>query len=491
MRALLAVPALAVALAATVPEPTPGSDAPGSETPGSETPGSETPGSEAPSSAPGSGAPGSAAPGSQVPGSEAAVPPVAPLPAGAEVVADGLDNPRGLLIDADGAVWVTEAGGVPPDDASPCLPGPEGNEVCYGTSGAITRVDGDSQERVISGLRSIAERSGMNATGPHDLAMTTDGSIYVAFGLGADPSVRAENEAGGPEQLGRLFSVDPDSGELTEVADIAGFEASDNPDGGVVDSNPYSLAALDDGALAVTDAGGNSLLQVAADGTITPLAVFADRPVEGPDGSEVPMNAVPTGLAVGAEGQYYVGQLTGFPFPVGGANVYTVAAGGAEPSVFAEGFTNVIDVAVAPNGDLYVLEFNSGGMLSIDPADPSTLAGELIRVGTDGTTETVVSGLTAPTAVAVADDGTIFVTNVGVIAGAGQLLRIAGGETTGSTAVTGDTTAGSTGETTAATTGDTTAGTTGETTAGTTGETTAGTTGNTTAGSDAPPASTS
>lgn len=383
MRAILAIPALA--LVATVPDPTP------------------------------------------TPGSDAAAAPMPPLPPGAEVVADGLNNPRGILVDADGTLWIAEAGGVPPDDAAPCMPGPEGPEVCYDTGGAITRVDGDSQEQVATGVRSIAQRSGMNASGPHDIAVASDGTIYVVVGFGGDPATRADNEAGGPAQLGRLFTLDPESGELTEVADIAGFETTDNPDGGLVDSNPFALAALDDGSLAVTDAGGNSLLQVTADGTISTLAVFPDRQVETTDGtSEVPMNAVPTGFAVGSDGTLYVGQLTGFPFPADGANVYSVAAGGGEPEVVAEGFTNVIDVAVADNGDLYVLEFNSGGMLNVDPADPSTMTGELTRVAADGSQEVVVPGLVFPSSVVVAADGSIYVTNNTVMAGAGQVLRIAG-----------------------------------------------------------------
>lgn len=397
MRSILAIPALA--LVATVPEPTPG------------------------------------------PGSDAAPPPMPPLPPGAEVVADGLDNPRGITIDADGALWIAEAGGVPPDAAAPCLPGPEGPEVCYDTGGAITRVDGDTSEQVVTGLRSIAQRSGMNASGPHDVAITADGTVYVVVGFGGDPATRADNEAGGPEQLGRLFTLDIDSGELTEVADIAGYETSDNPDGGLVDSNPFSLVALDDGSLAVTDAGGNSLLQVTADGTISTLAVFPDRQVETSDGSsEVPMNAVPTGFAVGSDGDFYVGQLTGFPFPADGANVYRVAAGGGDPEVAADGFTNIIDVAVADNGDLYVLEINSGGLLNVDPADPSTMTGELSRISADGARDVVVPGLVFPSAVALADDGTIYVTNNSVIAGAGQVLGIAGEASAGSTpATTGDT----------------------------------------------------
>jgi len=365
-------------------------------------------------------------PGTTPSGSDAG-PPAPPLPPGAEVVAEGLDNPRGLLLAPDGTLWIAEAGGVPPDDAAPCGPGPEGNEVCSNTTGAITRVADGVQERVATGLRSVGERTGMNAIGPQALALGADDTLYVLFGVGADPATRADNEADGPQQLGRLFSLDPDSGELTEVVDVSAYETSDNPDGGAIDSNPFAMVALDDGSLAIADAGANALLQVGADGAISTLAVFPDQSTEATDGSEMMINAVPDALDVDADGGFYVGQLTGFPFPPDGASVYTVAAGGGDPELFAEGFTNIIDVATAPDGGVYVLELNSGGLLNVDPADPSTLAGALIKVSADGTQEVVVDGLTLPTSLAVADDGTIYVANAGVIAGAGQVLRIPAG----------------------------------------------------------------
>ena len=48
--------------------------------------------------------------------------PAAANDTGVEVVASGLDNPRGLDI-ADGTRWVTEAGR---GGAAPCVPGPKG-----------------------------------------------------------------------------------------------------------------------------------------------------------------------------------------------------------------------------------------------------------------------------------------------------------------------------------------------------------------------------
>jgi glucose/arabinose dehydrogenase len=348
-----------------------------------------------------------------------------PLPPGAEVFADGLNNPRNITFGPDGALWIAEAGGVPEEGSSPCLTGPEGNEVCYNTTGSITRVLNGEQERVVEGLRSIGDRvTGMNATGPHDIAFTADGSMYLIIGLGADPATRAENEAGGPSQAGKLFLVDPESGELTEVADVAGFETSDNPDGGALDSNPYAMVTASDGSLAVVDAGANALYRVDLDGTISTLAVFPDRLELLPDESaEIPMNAVPDAVAIGADDDFYVGQLTGFPFPLGGANVYRVDTGGSDPVLHSDGFTNIIDVAFGPNGDMYVLQIVSGGMANINPANPSTMAGDLIRVTPDNQREVIVSGLVMPTGLALGDDGSIYVVNLGPMAGAGQVLR--------------------------------------------------------------------
>ena len=85
----------------------------------------------------------------------------------------------------------------------------------------------------------------------------------------------------------------------------------------------------------VADSGANDLLRVAADGTISVLATFPNRLVDAPPflglppGTQIPTDAVPTSVARGPDGAFYVGQLTGFPFPVGGANVYRIVPGQA------------------------------------------------------------------------------------------------------------------------------------------------------------------
>jgi hypothetical protein len=83
------------------------------------------------------------------------------------------------------------------------------------------------------------------------------------------------------------------------------------------------------------------------------------------------MQAVPTSVTVGPDGAYYVGQLTGFPFPVGGARVFRVVPG-HRPRVFARGFTNIIDIAFDRRGRLHVLEIAANGILAG--------AGQVVRI---------------------------------------------------------------------------------------------------------------
>ena len=342
-----------------------------------------------------------------------------PPPAGVEVVATGLMNPRGMAVGADGAIYVAEAG-VGGD--GPCAIGPEGNEECYGLSGGVTRIADGGQQRIVDNLGSRAGEGGFQATGPNDVGLAGD-TVYVLIGLGGDPATRVDLDAGS-DQLGFLFRVE--NGEAVSVADIAGYETAENPDAGAFDANPYGLEMREDGSALIVDAGMNALLQFGADGTLSTLAVFPNVNTPGPDGSEIPMNAVPTSVITALDGSYRVGQLTGFPFPPGGANVFSVPAAGGEPVVDQDGFTNIVDIALGPDGSLYVLEFNAGGILSIDPANPATLAGRLTRILPDGSRQEIAgAGLNAPTGLAVDAAGNVYVAVYGVVGDMGQVWKFA------------------------------------------------------------------
>src|SRR5690606_12626745 len=122
-----------------------------------------------------------------------------------------------------------------------------------------------------------------------------------------------------------------------------------------------------------------------------------------------------TTVVRGPDGALYVGQLTGFPFPEGGARVYRVVPG-QKPTVYASGFTNIIDIAFSGK-DLYVLEIAANGLLSGDPQ------GALIKVGKRNRHTTVLSeGLNMPGGLAIRD-GYAYVSNCSVCPGQGSVLK--------------------------------------------------------------------
>ena len=342
-----------------------------------------------------------------------------------EVVVGGLDNPRGLEFSPDGALYIAQAGR---GGDGECGPGPEGTR-CYGESGAITRYDlrTGAVVDVVTGLPSLATEEGqMFAIGPDDLSLQGRGNLFFTIGFGGDPRTRGIFGANG-DMLATVGRATP-NGAWSQVADLGQFEADNNPTGDEIDSNPYGIVALP-GRQVVTDAGANALVEIRANGKVSTLATFPDRlapapPFLGlPPGTMIPMDAVPTSVTVGPDGDFYVGQLTGFPFPVGGANVYRVPAEGGTPVVVASGFTHIVDLAFGPDGSLYVLQIAKNGLLAAFEGNDWT--GALTRIAPDGTrTELVPGVLTAPGGLAIDRDGSIYVTNNSIYSGIGEVIRI-------------------------------------------------------------------
>ena len=326
------------------------------------------------------------------------------------VVLTGLNAPKQLAFGPEGALYVVESGTGASSDQ--CIrAGDAEAEVCYTLSGSITRLWKGQQERIVTGLPSLGA-GGEVVAGPNDIDFQGRGNMYVTIGLGADPALR---EALGPEgaNLGTLIVVKP-NGKWSVVADIAGFEAASNPDGGAFDSNPYGVLA-EGGRQYVTDAGGNSLLQVAPNGELSLVATFADLALPPLPLPFTSSQAVPTEVVRGPDGALYVSTLTGVPFLPGLARIYRVAPGGT-PTVFRDNLTAITDFDFGPDGSLYVLQFASELFLGG--------AGSVVRLAPDGTRTTIADGLIAPTGLEVGPDGAIYVTNKGVIVGAGEVLRI-------------------------------------------------------------------
>ncbi len=261
------------------------------------------------------------------------------------------------------------------------------------------------------------------------LVAGADGSIYAARGGAAQPvasvpvptTVPIPSTLNGIASIGRgnyfattgggdlaagakLWRVSPGDGRM--VADIEAFEIARDPDGtaGLAwkdpaceaiapfsagpQSNPYHLAALSGSTALVADAAGNSLLAAASNGVIEVVATFTP-PIAGGGSSQDPgdwmvlspldadtdcyVQPVPTSVAIGPDGAYYVGELTGvtpadigFGGPSTGlSRVWRIEPGARNvvcPSERCEmafsGFTSAIDVAFGPDGNLYVVEYD-------------------------------------------------------------------------------------------------------------------------------------
>jgi DNA-binding beta-propeller fold protein YncE len=348
-----------------------------------------------------------------------------------EVVAEGLHAPRGLAIASDGSLLVAEAG----QAGDLCPEG--GGGFCLGTTGSVARISDGTVERIVEGLPSAG--GGSDTVGVSDIALIDDEHFYLIVNAGGDPAGRQFM----PPELATMGWLMRGSGDgiVESVADVAGFETSDDPDaefsGGVPDANPYSVAISADGGVVVADAAMNALVAVDDAGAVSLMALFPPRehlfpaelvattdPAAGGDepaedtmaaeGEEVPIpvQSVPTSVVVGPDGAYYVGELTGAPFPVGGASVWRVVPG-QEPTEYATGFTNIIDLGFGPDGTLYVAEIAHEGLMDFYSGQGDVApAGAVLSVPPGGgQAELLVSGgpLTALGGLAVDSDGSIYV----------------------------------------------------------------------------------
>ena len=204
----------------------------------------------------------------------------------------GLANPRGLAFGPEGALYVAEAGS---GGSGPCAITFEGLH-CYGPTGAITRLWRGAQTRIVTGLPSHAVPSGESASGPNGISFHGRGNAYVTVGLGPPaPDLSRLNWGAAGPLFGTLLRI-PASGKWRVAADVSDYETTANPDGNLLDSNPYGVLA-EAGQVMVTDAGGNSLLRIGANGDISTVATFPSRPARLTD-------AVPTSIAVGPDGAY-------------------------------------------------------------------------------------------------------------------------------------------------------------------------------------------
>ena len=318
--------------------------------------------------------------------------------AGAAPVMTGLHNPRGLAFDNHGSLYVAEAG---QGGSAPCAVFSDGMTKCYGPTGRISRLKNGVQAVVADGLPSNAPAGGNGAVGPHNIAVE-GGHLFVTDGLGANP-LNPEIQPFRDLGQGTLIKVHPNS-HWDVVTDISAFEAAHNPVG-QPDTQPVWAHQHGRPPCASQTRAGTTCSR-STETTSSCSATFPSRPQRDTD-------SVPTTVAQGPDGSYYVGELSGAPFNAGAANVYRVAGGQA--TVYCSGFTAIISIAFGPDGHLYVLQFASAPGLN----GP----GVLYRIDAGCTKTPVVTDLFTPGGVAFGPDGAAYISQGSILASDGTVWR--------------------------------------------------------------------
>jgi hypothetical protein len=342
----------------------------------------------------------------------ASAPPPPPMSANASVYATGLDNPRGLEFGPDGALYVAEGGqGGTTSTVGKCdqVVAPIG-PYTSGMNARISKIDASgTRTSVVEGLPSdqTAASQGSLVSGVADVAFV-DGTLYYVLASAGCSHAVADVPNG-------VFKVAAD-GTTSLVADMSAFvkanpAAKPNPGDFEPDETTYSMVA-DKGALIIVNPNHGTIEKVdPATGTMSRII----------DVSASQGHVVPTTLAVGADGDYYVGNLQTFPVVAGASDIYKVTPDG-QISIDATGVTAVLGVAFV-DGQLYALEASG------PPTDPNSpiapFSGRVVKVTTSGV-EPVATGLMFPTGMTAGPDGNLYVSNFGFGGppGAGQVVKV-------------------------------------------------------------------
>ena len=326
-----------------------------------------------------------------------------PMPANCVPIAQGLMDPRGIVVADDGTVYIAEAG-IGGDEEVFAIAG-EGTPASAeplttrGLTGQITKIAPDGTTSVLaSGLPSYV--FGTEFVGPAG-AVLVDTTLYVAVG-GPGPGTPAIEPIANQNSV---VAINTETGEITPIADINTYELTKNPDPNALDSNVFGIAA-GDGVLYVADAGGNAVYKIdLATNELSLFAVIPGIPMPGfaneARGGAEEIDPVPTSIVVNEDGSLLVGLLSGGPFPPGAAGYYPVAADGTVGELVS-GMTMVMDLERGPDGLVYSTSFASD-LIAGNPF------GSVSRVNDDGTISVVVPALFLGSGLGFAADGGLYV----------------------------------------------------------------------------------
>ncbi|MGH7751784.1 MAG: hypothetical protein ACREN5_03125, partial [Gemmatimonadales bacterium] len=313
-------------------------------------------------------------------------------------------------------------------------------------STSYTRTAGDPYGRPLQGAQPLAVRIGYVYNGVHNVTGVPRGGevtlwqdwqqatgFFDARGLGLGGWTLSHQHV--YEPVGRTFyggngasrRTEASGQVLTTVAGtgVGGFSGDGGPATAAQLSTTYDITVRPDGGFYVTDTSNNRIRLVQGDGTIT---TFAGTGAAGSGGDGGPATVAqfdfPIGTALGQDGSVYIADFSNHRVRRVGPDgiISTVAGTGVEgfsgdggPATAAT-LNRPYGVAVAPDGTLYLSEHGQF---------PSNGTGHRVRrVGTDGIMSTVAgtggfgfSGdgglataatLSSPTGLAVGPDGSLY-----------------------------------------------------------------------------------